>query len=70
MNICCLHCGAENMARCFAVQVIDHEVHQTLKKRDYQCSRCHTVGTLTWWEVWVNGKRLISPVSGFQWKAS
>lgn len=69
MNICCLHCGGEKMARCFAIRVLDHEVNQTLKQRDYQCARCHTIGTLVWWEVWAKGKRLISPVSGFQWKA-
>ena len=69
MNICCLHCGAENMAQCFPVHVIDHEVNQTLKRRHYECGRCHKSGTLEWWEVWVNGKILISPVSGFQWKA-
>lgn len=69
MNICCLHCGCENMAVGSAVTVLDHEVNQMLKSRCYKCAHCHKVETLTWWEIFVNGKVLISPVSGFQWKA-
>lgn len=69
MNICCLYCGSEKMEGCFAVEVVDHEVNQRLKCRHYKCARCHKIGTLKWWEVFVNGKILISPVSGFQWKA-
>jgi len=69
MNICCLHCGAEKMTRCSGVLVVDEEINQILKQRWYECARCHKAQTLKWWEVWANGKRLISPVSGFQWKA-
>lgn len=70
MNICCLHCGSEKLVRCLDSRVIDHEVNQTLKTRYYECGKCHKAGTLTWWEVWVDGKIIISPVSGFQWVAS
>lgn len=69
MNICCLHCGSEKMAQCFAPCIVDHEIDQRLKRRVYECAGCGETGILTWWEVWVNGKILISPVSGFQWKA-
>lgn len=69
MNICCLHCGCEQLDRCSDAEAIDHEVNQTLKRRYYECAQCHETGTLTWWEVWLNGKVLISPVSSFQWKA-
>ena len=69
MNVCCLHCGSESVSNALNAQVIDHEIDQTLKQRWYRCSKCQKTNTLTWWEVWVNGKIIISPVSGFQWKA-
>jgi hypothetical protein len=69
MNICCLHCGPEKAIQCSETHIIDHEVNQTLKRRYYKGARCYKLNTMEWWEVWVDGKILISPVSGFQWKA-